>query len=143
MPEHRSPLPVTAAVLLREGRVLLARRPPGDRLAGYWEFPGGKIESGESPEDCLARELREEFGIEARVGDFLARSLHRYPEREVELLAYRVEHLSGEFELRDHDAVRWVLPEEIVPAELAPADRPLVPEILSRLREFQVSRSSR
>ena len=62
------PLQVAAAIIRRPGRVLIARRPADDHLGGFWEFPGGKIEDGESPEECLARELREEFELEATVG---------------------------------------------------------------------------
>jgi 8-oxo-dGTP diphosphatase len=119
-------LRVTAAVLESAGRVLIAKRPQGDRLAGHWEFPGGKIEDGEEPRVCLARELYEEFGITAEIGELLVSHVHLYPHVEIELLSYRASHLSGDFELRDHDEVRWVLPEELAQYPFAPADLPTV-----------------
>src|SRR5450755_966256 len=71
---------VAAAVLLEEGRVLLTQRKAGTHLAGAWEFPGGKVESGEDPRDALRRELREEIGIEATVGEIVEVTFHRYVE---------------------------------------------------------------
>lgn len=65
---------VTAAVIEKDGRVLIAQRKTGDALAGKWEFPGGKLEPGETPEACLRRELREEFGVETEIGDFICSS---------------------------------------------------------------------
>lgn len=117
---------VTAAVLEHDGLVLIARRPEGDRLGGLWEFPGGKIEPGEDPRACLARELHEEFGITAEVGAFLVAHTHRYPHVEIELLSYRAVHVAGAFELRDHDELLWVAPHELVDYEFAPADLPTV-----------------
>ena len=73
---------VTAAIILRDDRVLLARRSSGQKLAGFWEFPGGKVEAGETPESCLARELEEELGIGVHVGRKFAESLHQYRSRE-------------------------------------------------------------
>jgi mutator protein MutT len=124
-PTCPGPLRVTAAILRRDGLVLLARRPPGGRLAGYWEFPGGKIEPGETPEACLARELSEELGIEVAVGAFLAGHVHEEDGGAIELLAYEVEHLAGELQAHEHDAIAWVAPEELLSWHLAPADVPI------------------
>lgn len=121
---------VTAAVMVSEGAVLLARRPQGDRLVGHWELPGGKIEPGETAEECLARELAEECGIEASVGELFAESMHRYPHIAVHLLAFWVHTWTGEFELHAHDAIRWVALGDLDGLTLAPADIP----ILERLR---------
>jgi 8-oxo-dGTP diphosphatase len=74
----------------------------------------------------LARELHEEFGITAEVGAFLVSHVHHYPHLSIELLSYRATHVAGEFELRDHDEVRWVRPEEMGAYEFAPADLPTV-----------------
>ena len=76
---------VTAAVIDRDGRFLVTRRQQGVHLEGYWEFPGGKCDAGESLEACLARELREELDVEARVGEEVFVTTHAYPERSVEL----------------------------------------------------------
>jgi 8-oxo-dGTP diphosphatase len=122
---------VTAAVIERDGRILIARRKKGDRMEGLWEFPGGKPEEKESPEECLARELREEFGIEARIGDFLVSSPYVYPHMAIELLVFRATYLSGDFRLNDHDEIRWVLPSELLRYDLAGADVP-VAEILMK-----------
>lgn len=132
-PAGTAPLRVTAAILRRppDPRVLVARRAPGKDLAGYWEFPGGKIEAGETPEACLARELREEFDVEVLVRDFVARSVHAYPTRTVELLAFAADHVAGEFRLRDHDAIQWVAPHDLPTIRLAPADVPLVATLLA------------
>jgi mutator protein MutT len=97
-----------------------------DRLGGLWEFPGGKIEDGEDPRACLARELHEEFGITAEIGEFLVSNVHHYPHIAIELLSYRATHVAGAFELRDHDEIRWVSPEEMGEYAFAPADLPTV-----------------
>ena len=80
---------VTAAVLIHKGRILIARRPRGDRLAGYWEFPGGKLEKGETPQACLRRELYEEFGIRTRIGPFIDQNEYHYDHIAVRLLFFR------------------------------------------------------
>lgn len=126
VPPVTKTISVVAAVLVVDGKILLARRRPGKNLAGYWEFPGGKIESGESPEKALERELHEEFSIETRTGKLLGTNLHRYPDFQVELSAYWSELLSGEFRLTDHDEVRWVVPRELSQFRLAPADVPFL-----------------
>jgi 8-oxo-dGTP diphosphatase len=125
------PIQVTAAILVKDDAVLLARRPLGDRLAGFWELPGGKVEPGESPEACLARELAEECGIEATVGALFAESTYRYPHATIQLLAFRVDSWSGELLLRAHDEHRWVTLAEAGGLTVAPADIP----ILERLRD--------
>jgi 8-oxo-dGTP diphosphatase len=117
---------VTAAVIERDGKVLVARRKQGDSQEGKWEFPGGKLEAGETPEACLKRELREELGIETEVGAFLCSSRFAYPNMAVELLVYRASYVSGEIELRDHDRVRWAAPITLDEAEFSEADRPVV-----------------
>jgi len=121
-----APLQVTAGVLRRGGALLIARRGPGDALAGQWEFPGGKIEPGETPEACLVRELREELGVETRVVRFLTRTTHSDFHRTVELLFYEVELVRGAPRPLCHDAIAWVAPAEMAGYDFAPADRPFV-----------------
>lgn len=123
------PVVVAAAVVIREGRVLLTRRTEGQHLAGLWEFPGGKLESGESPEEALIRECREECGIEVAVLEILEVTHHRYPEKDVLLLFYRCELHAGEVrhvQVADH---AWVSPADLGDYQLPPADEPVVARI--------------
>jgi 8-oxo-dGTP diphosphatase len=117
---------VTAAVIVKDSKVLAARRGPGKHLAGHWEFPGGKLEGFETPQHCLQRELVEEFAIESQIGAFIGESLYDYGSKIVRLLAYEVEHISGEFELIDHDELRWLNFDELFDVDWAPADIPIV-----------------
>jgi len=117
---------VTAAIFEKNGLIFAARRRPGKHLAGYWEFPGGKLEKNEAPEHCLARELNEEFGIHVQVGQFMGESTYDYGHKIIRLLAYRVILLSGKFELRDHDEVKWLNKNELHCLQWAPADVPLL-----------------
>ena len=96
---------VTAAIIQRNRSVLLARRSSDERLAGFWEFPGGKVENGESPEECLARELREELGIGVKVGAKCVESLHRYDHGSFRIVAYFVEWLAGDPHPSVHDRI--------------------------------------
>lgn len=122
---------VTAAIIEKDSLVLIARRKIGSALGGKWEFPGGKIEPGESSEECLKREMKEEFGIEVEVKEFIASNKFRYFFVPLELLAYRVTHLSGEFEVRDHEEIKWVAKNELRNYNFLPADKPIV-SILSQ-----------
>jgi 8-oxo-dGTP diphosphatase len=105
-------------------QVLIARRASG-HLAGKWEFPGGKIEAGETPRACLQRELHEEMGISVTVSKFLTQSLHSYPEKTVRLMAYEAVHDDGEIILNVHDTVEWAAVTALDRYDLAPADRPI------------------
>jgi mutator protein MutT len=122
---------VTAAIIVKNGKVFAARRRPGIHLAGLWEFPGGKLEAGETPEQCLVRELQEEFAISARVGVFIGESVYDYGSKIVRLMAYQVEHLTGDFKLIDHDELRWLSLDELNSVEWAPADIPLIEQYLT------------
>ncbi len=125
---------VAAAVIEREGKLLIARRKAGGRFGGLWEFPGGKIEPGETPEECLRRELREELGVEAEVKESLGASRYDYGDFEVELLVFRVEILTECFRLNDHDEIRWVLPEELKQYAFPEADEPVVRRLAVRIQ---------
>lgn len=126
---------VTAGIVERGGRVLIARRGQGDALAGKWEFPGGKIEPGETPEECLARELREELGIETRVGECVATSMYDYGRDAVELLAYRAEIVAGEPLPREHEALTWAPLAELERYDFAAADVPIVRRLVEARRQ--------
>jgi 8-oxo-dGTP diphosphatase len=124
---------VAAAVLYdAAGRVLIAQRPPGKFMAGKWEFPGGKIEAGESAERGLARELAEEIGVEVQDCRLLLQLTHEYPDRRVELLAWVVDRYAGDPVGREGQALKWVAPVELYTEDLLPADRPIV----DRLQTF-------
>lgn len=119
-------LRVTAAVVRRrDGRVLLAQRRAGSHLAGHWEFPGGKVEPGETPAEALRRELAEELGVEVRVGGLFTEVAHDYPEKSILLQAYLCDLLTGEPEPLECAAVRWVGVDELAAYRLAPADIPV------------------
>jgi mutator protein MutT len=117
---------VTAAIIEKDGKILIAQRKKGKHLEGKWEFPGGKVESGETPEECLKRELLEEFGIEVEIRDLIGNSEFDYGDKHIRLLGYRAQHLSGEFQLHDHDDMKWIRLEEFAHYDFAPADLPLI-----------------
>jgi len=126
--DGEAPLEVAAAVLIDRGRVLVARRKSGP-LAGFWEFPGGKVEAGETPPEALRRELEEELGIAVRVGPFLGESVHRDERGAIRLLAFWAAWEGGDMTVRVHDQVRWVEPPDLDACVFAPADRPLVEKL--------------
>lgn len=121
----RGVVEVVGAAVVRDGRVMLCRRAVGEREAGFWEFPGGKVHEGETAEECLARELEEELGIGARVGEFVAENVHAYEHVTIRLRVYRVEWVTGELALSVHDAVEWVQTSALLSYDLAPADVPI------------------
>ena len=118
---------VTAAIIESGDKILIAQRKSEDDLfGGLWEFPGGKIEDGETPEECMARELKEELEIEAEIGILITSNKHRYPNGIFELLAYRVQHFSGNIVLNDHDKIKWISIDEISNYKFPPANTPII-----------------
>lgn len=117
---------VAAGLILREGRYLIAQRKVGVHLGGLWEFPGGKCERGESLEDCLRRELREELGIEITTPVLFHVIRHEYPEKTVELHFFRCSIRDGQACALDCEDLRWVAPDELTKFEFPPADQPLI-----------------
>jgi 8-oxo-dGTP diphosphatase len=120
---------VTGAILVNKGQILIAKRKAGSRLAGKWEFPGGKIEPDESPEDCLIRELIEELSINIQVGPFLGDSIYHYDRLSIQLLIYRAYWVSGEIQIRVHDRIEWVPIPKLDHYDFAPADIPIVEKL--------------
>jgi len=117
---------VTAAVIERDGKVLCARRKAGLVAGGLWEFPGGKLEEGEDPEKGLRRELEEELGVEARVGEFLCSVPFTGSLASFELVVYRAQLLGRDLRLTDHDEIRWLAPEDMDESLFSKPDRPVV-----------------
>ena len=132
---------VTAAIIVKDEKIFAARRAANKHLAGYWEFPGGKLESNESPEQCLARELYEEFGLKVSIGDFFMESIHAYDEKLVRLLAYWVPFIGTIDEMNDHDETRWMDPHSLQTLNWAPADRPIVAALHGGGNELLVGKS--
>jgi 8-oxo-dGTP diphosphatase len=122
---------VTAAVIEREDRLLVTRRPQGTHLEGYWEFPGGKCDQGETHEACLARELREELGASAAVGAEILCVTHAYPDRTVELHFFKC-HLTSEPIPQMGQEMQWVAREQLGSLTLPPADEELVDLLTGR-----------
>ena len=108
---------VTAAILTHQNKILIARRKDNDPLAGKWEFPGGKIEQNETPQQGLIREMKEEFGIE-----FFGESIYRYGPKTIQLLGYRAVWTAGKFSLNAHADYKWVSLEQLQDFDFAPAD---------------------
>ncbi len=126
---------VTAAIIRNGDRVLVCQRRRGGAFELKWEFPGGKMEDGEDPRACLARELREELGIEASIGPEVHRTSHRYPNGfAVELLFYRVQDFRGTPENHAFEDVRWAASADLAGLDFLEADRGLV----ALLREGRV-----
>lgn len=125
---------VTAAVILRNQQVLIAQRASSDKLADKWEFPGGKIEPGESPQACLKREIKEELDVNIEVLDFFAESIYTYPTGTIKLLAYWCKWISGDFSLKVHNQINWIKQHELDLYDFAPADIPLA----EKLRQSEI-----
>jgi len=122
---------VTAAVVISNKTVLLARRAPGQSLDGYWEFPGGKIEEGESLHECLKRELFEELGVQAEVEkDEFCIVRHQYDKGEILLVGLIAYLRSHSFTLTVHDKAEWVPLDDLLSYKLAPADIPIAEKVI-------------
>ena len=125
-------LVVAAALYDSDGRVLIAERPTGKHMAGRWEFPGGKVDVGEAEAQALARELREELGIEVTSSRPFMRLTHSYDDRDVELSMWIVERYSGAPKGLDGQQLKWVQPARLPDEDILEADRAFV-EALARL----------
>ena len=124
---------VVAGVIERDGRILIARRRKEDKFGGKWEFPGGKVKPGETPQESLTRELEEELGIKTRICEFICSSRFTYPHISVEILAYKVTYISGSLHLTDHDRIEWVRPDEIGDYDFLDADRPIIDRVVQSI----------
>lgn len=121
---------VVAAAIVREGRVLAARRAPGVARGGLWELPGGKVEPGESDGEAIVREIREELGADVVAHGVLAEATHDYGDVAITLVAVAcAADAAVAFTPHEHDALRWVAPDAFDTLTWAPADLPLLPEV--------------
>lgn len=122
---------VTAGLLVDEDQILIAKRSKNSRMGQKWEFPGGKVKQGESPEECLIRELKEELNIEVSIEDFLSENIHVYDWGTVRLLAYYVRWKEGEIEPRVHERVKWARIDNLHEYDFLSADIPLIKKLMS------------
>lgn len=130
MGEGTDAIKVTAAIIVEGEKVLIAQRGCHDKLALKWEFPGGKIDEGETPEECLKREINEELSLDIEVGRYFGSSYYRYEKGAIELLAYFARYTGGTLEVRVHSQVKWVTLDALLRYDFAPADIPLVRKLL-------------
>ena len=118
------------AALVRDGeRFLICKRPANKARALMWEFPGGKVEAGESPQDALIRECMEELDITLDVGGLYMQVTHEYPDIQIRLSLYEAVIASGELRGKEHEALCWILPREIPDYEFCPADKDIIDRI--------------
>ena len=118
-----------AGIAWQSGRLFLARRKPGGVNSRLWEFPGGKVDTGESPAESLAREFSEELDVGIIVGELLATGSFRHGNTDFRLEAYRITLASTDFHLNEHEEVGWFTPEEAEALPLVPSDRSILPEL--------------
>jgi 8-oxo-dGTP diphosphatase len=133
-PRSRARLVVVAALIESDGKILACQRRANDAFGLKWEFPGGKVQRGENPAEALARELREELGIHAAIGDEIYRTRHRYAElaREIELIFFSARAEKNKMRNLAFEQMRWVTPGELAGLDFLPADQEFVATLARR-----------
>lgn len=126
-------IPVVAGFLRQGTKVLVGQRPETHSLAGQWEFPGGKIESGETPEQALARELSEELGIDATVGQLKLACTHNYGDVNILILFYEILYWKGQPKTQHHLALEWIEPDDLKTRQIPDANRKILERIFLAL----------
>lgn len=118
---------VVAAILENDKKeILIAKRKNDKILGGFWEFPGGKVEKDETPEEGLIRELKEEMNIDIKVIEYIGENIHDYERGSINLIAFKAKILKGNIKLVDHDEYKWIELSELNSYKLAPADIPII-----------------
>jgi len=126
---------VTAGVIADNNKVLITRRAPKENFAGGWEFPGGKIEVNETPQDCLVRELKEELNIEVSIGKLCTEVTQDYGNMNINLIAYYCTIVNGKIQMTVHDKYKWVKINDLLKYELLPADVPIAKKVMEEYYE--------
>ena len=124
---------VTCAIIKRDGKILAAQRAQDAHLAGKWEFPGGKIDEGETEEACIVREIREELGVDIEPVRRLSDSIYDYGDKHIRLIPYECELKRGEPSANEHASLAWLSLDELRTITWCEADIPIVDEILSTI----------
>ena len=123
---------VSAGIIEKDNKILIGRRSPHEKAPGLWEFPGGKLEDGESRQECLKRELEEELGIVAEIGPLFSEYIYKYPHVAYQLYFYIVRKFSGELQYNSHDMLEWVTADQFDDYDFLPGDQPLLEEIRNK-----------
>ncbi|MBN1626230.1 MAG: 8-oxo-dGTP diphosphatase MutT [Deltaproteobacteria bacterium] len=125
---------VTAGLIFKDGRILIAERPRGYHLAGLWEFPGGKQEPDETLEECLEREIKEELGIEIKAERLFATVIHEYEKKIVSLHVFDCTHVNGDPKGLEGQDLKWIKPSELMQYEFPPPDQEVIRLLVKRLK---------
>ena len=123
---------VAAALIFKDGRFMICKRPDNKTRGGLWEFVGGKLEAGETAQQALVRECREELGVEIKVGNLFMQLVHEYPDMTVNLSLYESEIASGTPQLLEHSEIKWIAPHEAAQYDFCPADADILKELVRR-----------
>lgn len=124
---------VIAALIMRNSKILIAQRAKKDANYGKWEFPGGKLEENETEQECLARELHEELGIHAQIGDYFCSSFFEHKDSAYEMRTYFVSSFVGEIQLHEHQDVQWISIKDLPLYDMPDPDKPIVKKLLESL----------
>jgi len=120
---------VIAAAIIKDGKLLIAQRPKNKTLALVWEFPGGKVEDGETNEDCLIREIKEELDVLISVDQFIGKSSHTYTFGHITIYLYKATILEGELKLLEHNAIKWINSNKFNEYQFPPLDEDLIKKV--------------
>lgn len=131
-----APTQVVAALIWRNGKFLICRRPPQKARGNLYEFVGGKVEPGETKEQALTRECQEELDVEVRAKSVFMELTHVYPDMTVDLTLYNAELVEGEPKLLEHSDIRWITPSEIPNYDFCPADKEILKKLMNEAQHL-------